>query len=33
MIVDDGKVTALFIEPTPGQAVESSAEKVLAALG
>ncbi len=32
MIVDDGKVTALFIEPKPGQAIESSAEKVLAAL-
>ena len=32
MIVDDGKVTALFVEPKPGQAIESSAEKVLAAL-
>ena len=32
MIVEDGKVTALFVEPKPGQAIESSAEKVLAAL-
>ena len=32
MIVDDGTVTALFVEPKPGQAIESSAEKVLAAL-
>jgi glutaredoxin/glutathione-dependent peroxiredoxin len=32
MIVDDGKVTALFVEPKPGQAIESSAESVLAAL-
>jgi glutaredoxin/glutathione-dependent peroxiredoxin len=32
MIVDDGKVTALFVEPKPGQAIESSAENVLAAL-
>lgn len=33
MIVEDGRVTALFIEPKPGQAIESSADKVLAALG
>ena len=32
MIVEDGKVTALFVEPKPGQAIESSAESVLAAL-
>ena len=32
MIVDDGQVMALFIEPKPGQAIESSAENVLAAL-
>ncbi|MFW6076213.1 MAG: peroxiredoxin [Hyphomicrobiales bacterium] len=32
MIVDDGVVTALFVEPKPGQAIESSAENVLAAL-
>ena len=32
MIVEDGKVTALFVEPKPGQAIESSAENVLAAL-
>jgi glutaredoxin/glutathione-dependent peroxiredoxin len=32
MIVDDGKVTALFVEPKPGQAIESSAENVLSAL-
>jgi peroxiredoxin len=32
MIVDDGAVTALFVEPRPGQAIESSAENVLAAL-
>ncbi|MHA6685074.1 redoxin family protein [Mesorhizobium sp. A556] len=29
MIVDDGKVTALNIEDSPGQAVESSAAKIL----
>jgi peroxiredoxin len=29
MIVDDGKVTALTIEGSPGQAVESSAAKIL----
>ncbi len=29
MIVDDGKVTALNIEGSPGQAVESSAAKIL----
>ena len=29
MIVDDGKVTALNIEDAPGQAVESSAAKIL----
>ena len=32
MIVEDGKVTALFVEPKAGQAIESSAESVLAAL-
>ncbi len=32
MIVDDGKVTALFTDSAPGQVIESSAEKVLAAL-
>jgi peroxiredoxin len=32
MIVDDGKVTALNIEPQPGQAVESGVEKIMAAL-
>ena len=32
MIVDDGKVTALFTDAAPGQVVESSADKVLAAL-
>ena len=32
MIVEDGTVTALFVEPKPGQAIESSAENVLAAL-
>ena len=32
MIVDDGIVKALFVEPKPGQAIESSAENVLAAL-
>lgn len=32
MVVEDGKVTALFVEPKPGQAIESSAESVLAAL-
>jgi peroxiredoxin len=29
MIVDDGKVTALNVEDSPGQAVESSAAKIL----
>jgi len=29
MIVDDGTVTALNVEPAPGQAVESGAEKVI----
>jgi len=32
MIVEDGTVTALFVEPKPGQAIESSADNVLAAL-
>jgi len=32
MIVDDGKVTALFVEKSPAEVIESSAEKVLAAL-
>ena len=32
MIVEDGKVTALFTEAAPGEVIESSAEKVLAAL-
>jgi glutaredoxin/glutathione-dependent peroxiredoxin len=32
MIVEDGRVTVLFVEPKPGQAIESSAESVLAAL-
>lgn len=29
MIVDDGTVTALNVEPAPGQAVESGAEKLI----
>ncbi len=32
MVVDDRKVTALNLEPQPGQAEESSAEKIVAAL-
>ncbi|MEM9279840.1 MAG: peroxiredoxin [Pseudomonadota bacterium] len=32
MIVEDGKVTTLNIEDNPGQAVESTAEKILEAL-
>lgn len=32
MIVEDGTVKALFVEPKPGQAIESSAQSVRAAL-
>jgi peroxiredoxin len=32
MIVEDGKVTALNVEPQAGQAVEAGVEKILAAL-
>jgi peroxiredoxin len=32
MIVEDGVVKALFVEPKPGQAIETSAETILAAL-
>lgn len=32
MIVDDGKVVGVFVEPAPGQAEETSAEKILSIL-